>query len=367
MGLLPRREGYWPRAEYQIPPFALGTRFVILHDYPSPPIEKLWRDFLDRLCSGAHYNAPEYFLEPYWTGKRPFAVLAINNGRVVAVVTGLHLQGSVECGVASRPQIAIDESISGLMGGDILAEGLLQEANKEKLVTVYTWDGLKLPGFEQRGFLGRKLEGDVVLDLGLGIEVLYSQLHENRKRNVRIALKNGIEVSEATTPEDLDMYWEVYCAWRKTPRKMIHQNRRREEVDSVQSLRRNHRRFLARYRGRVIAATGVRFFPGGLIEYANNCSLDEFMYLRPNDLLMWRTIQWACEQGFSKYSMGAANPFLRKSGGVVVPIWRYRLDRSFLHHYELEEKLRSRARVLLHGARSNLDQTLRLFREKRSA
>ena len=87
--------------------------------------------------------------------------------------------------------------------------------------------------------------------------------------------------------------------------------------------------------GQVIAATTVRFYPKGLIEYSSNCSLDAFMDLRPNDLLIWRTIQWACEHGFKKYSLGASHPFLQKCGGVLVPISRYRFDRTFLHRHNL--------------------------------
>lgn len=111
-------------------------------------------------------------------------------------------------------------------------------------------------------------------------------------------------------------------------------------------MRNNHRRFLARYKGDVIAATGVRFYPDGLVEYANNCSRDEYLPLRPNDLLMWRVIEWACEQGFPRLSMGGAQTFLRKWSDTVIPIHRYRLDRTFLHSVELKEEAAAQVRKL---------------------
>jgi hypothetical protein len=143
-----------------------------------------------------------------------------------------------------------------------------------------------------------------------------------------------VEIFEVSTARDLSDYWDVYCAWRKTERKTIHANGDFDKAAEVHRLRTTHRRFLARYKGKAIAATTVRFYPKGLIEYSANCSIDEFNRFRPNDLLIWRTIQWACDQGFSRYSLGAAHPFLRKCGGVVVPIYRYRLDRTFLHQAE---------------------------------
>src|SRR5215475_8540008 len=325
--------------------------FLILHDYPSPEVDKLWREFLNRVDCPSHYDAPEYFLEPYWIGKRPFAVLAIDNsGRVIGVLTGLHLRGRVVCGLPARPQIRTDDTSSAILASDRLAEGLLQEAGREKLIAVFAWSGLSLPGFQRRGFLCREFAGDIVLDLRMGTDNLFKQLHESRRRNIRNAIRNGVEVSEATTPEDTAAYWRVYSAWRRTARKVIRHDHSFARIERVHSLRANHRRFLARYNGQVIAATGIRFLKGGLVEYANNCSLNEFMHLRPNDLLMWRTVQWACEQGFPKYSMGGADSFHRRSGGTVVPVCRYRLDRTFLHRHDFKESIRARARLFLEKA-----------------
>lgn len=289
-------------------------RFLVLHEYPSPQIEQLWYKFLDHIDSPSHYDAPEYFLEPYWAGKRPFVVLALYENQVVGVLSGLHSEAATGCGVLSRPQVRTDEKLDSLFPSDLLAEGLLLEAGRDKLITVYAWNWVPLEGFEQRGFLRRELEGNVVLDLHLGPDAIYKGFHENRKRNIRAALKNGIEISEAATLEDLMAYWEVYSRWQQTKRKNIAHNLSFATIEKVHHLRHNHRRFLARFRGKVIAATGLRFRPGGLVEYANNCSLDEFMYLRPNDLLIWQTIEWACQQGFTKYSLGGAHSFLRKSG-----------------------------------------------------
>jgi hypothetical protein len=325
-----------------------GNPFLIAHEFPVPELGARWREFLSQTECPAHYNAPDFFLEPYWKNQKPFAVLAFEREKIIGVLTGVHVDGSVVCGQISRPQVSIAGGEVGRVATDILARGLLDEAGSAKLISVFGWNWTPLHGFERLGFRKRELEGNVVLDLGLGKDALFKGFHENRKRNIRTAIKNGIEVSEVVTADDLAAYWAINSAWRQTKRKKIKDNPTFAEIELTHKLRQNRRRFLARYQGKAIAASGVRFYPGGLIEYAGNCSLDEFIHLRPNDLLLWKTVEWACEQGFAKYSLGGAHPFLRKSGGAVVPIHRYRLDRSFLRRHDLRENITTVAREFGH-------------------
>jgi hypothetical protein len=322
-------------------------RFLILHEFPPPDLERAWRECLTRVEAPAHYESPEYFLEPYWAGNNPFAVLAFSGSKIIGVVTGLHKGGEVVSGLPSRPQICIDPSADETLAIGILADGLLKEAGSSKLITLYSWASRALPAFERRGYRLREVGEVVVLDLSAGAQALFDNLAKNRRRDVRLAIRNGIEVSEETTAEDLQDYWEVYSAWRKTERKQIHHNRNLASIEKVHHMRGNHRRFLARREGKVIAAAGVRFHTGGMIEYANNCSLDEFIKLLPNDLLVWRVIEWACEHGFRRFSLGGAHPFLRKWGGTVIPIYRYRLDRTLFRRHDLSESLAKTARNLL--------------------
>jgi len=318
--------------------------YIILHSFPAPDLEARWREYLKKLDYPSHYDTPEFFLEPYWEGQHPFAILAFDRGAIIGVLTGLHDQ-RVLCGDSSRPQISLDKA-NTVIADRILAEGLLAEAGNTNLITMFTWESTPLPSFEKRGFQARELQGDVVLDLSAGTQTLFNEFPKNRRRDIRTAIRPGIEVSEETTEDDLTAYWEVYSAWRRTKRKKIHHNRSFASLKKVHDMQGNHRRFLARYQGKVIAAAGIRFCPGGLVEFANNCSLDEYLKLLPNDLLVWRTIEWACEHGFKRYSLGAAHPFLRKWGGELVSIYRYRIDRSFLHRYDLKDDIATIVRTV---------------------
>src|ERR1700682_5679099 len=121
--------------------------FLILHQFPEPDLARRWRDCLDHVEFPAHYNAPEFFLEPFWKTTRPFAVLAIERGLINAVLTGCCDGNQVVSGVASRPQICVADRASGEGTLDALARGLLKEAGSAPLVTVYSWSQTPLEAF----------------------------------------------------------------------------------------------------------------------------------------------------------------------------------------------------------------------------
>jgi hypothetical protein len=320
--------------------------FLILHDFPSPDVEQAWRDCLSRVEAPSHYNCPEFFKEPVWTGKRPFAVLALDRGSVIGVLTGLHEGTQVISGLQSRPQICLDITADATAALGDLARGLLTEAGSAKLITAYTWGSAPLDAFEAHGFRRRTMEGNVVLDLTKGPDSLFKEFHTSRRRNIRQAIKNGVEVSHAKTAEDVETFYQNHLKWRQTTRKKIWTPQIPREVFEQRFRNPENFRFiLARHSGKVIAGMTLRFCRGGLIESSNHSSLDEYLHLKPNDLLEWKGIEWACSEGFRRCSLGGAQMFHRRSGGIIVPIIRYRMDRTLLHQYDLQEAAAHTARA----------------------
>ncbi len=331
--------------------------FRILHGFPGPTEEKAWREFLLRSDWPSHYTSPEFFLEPYWEGKDPFAVLAYEGDRVVGVLTGLHEGNQVVSGLPARPQVCLDKSADHSRAGQALALGVLEWAGSAGLVTIYAWSSFD--ALRNLGFRLSAPDGDVVLDLRKGPEALFQQLHAGQRKNVRIAIRKGVEVFEASTEEDLRAYYEVYCAWRRSPRKKIEGEQVPFSVfAAAHGLRNNRRYFLARHEGKIIAASSVRFCPGGLLEYAGNVSLEEHFLLKPNDLLKWKIVEWGCAQGFSLFSLGGAHQFHLRSGGTVVPIYRHRFDRTWFRRYDLQEAVTNTARSTLRSV-PLVDKTVR--------
>ena len=309
--------------------------FAILHDFPAPAIEKAWRNCLSRVDAPAHYNSPEFFLEPYWAGKRPFAILAFDHGAIVGVLTGLKEGNRVTSGLQSRPQICVDKTVDFDAALRSLAQGLLAEGSAANLITVYSWSSLSLHSFESNHFRRRELEGDVVLDLTEGPEALFKQFHASRRKNIRHGIRIGIEVLPAKTLEDAEAFYRVHARWHQTKRKKIVTPQLAWDVFSQRFFQSSNFIFmLAHYSGKVIAGITLRFYPGGLVEFSNHSSLDDFLHLKPNDLLQWKCIEWAYREGFRRCSLGGAHTFHRRFGGTVIPISRYRLDRTFLRRHD---------------------------------
>jgi hypothetical protein len=335
-------------------------KFTLLHEFPAADLESAWRDCLTRVEFPSHYNTPEYFLEPYFTGRRPFAVLALEGDTVTGILTGLHEGNQVLCGLPSRPQICVDPSQDSSATQRALMQGLLSEAGPAELITVFSWPSLELPVFADGGFRRRQLPGNVVLDLSQGADAVFKQFSKDRRRNIRFAEKNGIEVQLATSPQDIAEAYEVYKAWRETDRKELSGTAFTFEVfERAAQLTNNRRLFLARLSGKVVAINIFRLCPGGLFESAANSSLEEFMHLKPNELLQWRGIEWACGQGLRRHSLGGSHQFLIRFGGTVVPIIRYRLDRSWLREHDVRDAVRDLGRETLRKMPPSLEKRVR--------
>jgi hypothetical protein len=352
------------------PQIKQATNFKILREFPSPDLEKAWRNYLARVEFPSHYDAPEYFIEPLWADKPRFAILAFensgNNEKVIGVLTGLHAGKNVMCGLPARPQISVDPAADSAAALEILVQGLLKESESAELVSVYTWSYLKLPNFEARGFRCEELQGNVVLDLTLGPDALFKQFAKDRRRNIRFAEKNGVEISEVTTEKDIADSYEVYSAWRETERKTVHTRRvTYETFAKAARLTGNRLRLVARLAGKPIAINSFRFLPGGLFESSANSSLDEFIHLKPNDLLQWRGIEWACAHGLRRHSLGGSHSFLLRFGGTVIPILRYRLDRTFLHRHDLRDKVQVVGRQIVGKLPAAVGKNIRKLTDKK--
>ena len=319
--------------------------YRILRAYPEPQLESKWFDCLAHSTNPAHYASPAFFKELYFRDKRPFAVLATVGDEVVGALTGLHSGEMVVSGLESRVHIAVDarydadETIAGL------AAGVEQEARGSKLVQVYSWRYRDLGPFVARGYRKREFTGNPVVDLSLGSDTLFSRLTKTHRKNVALATKNGVEVVEVATREDFCAFYDVYDQWCTAKQQFKYSNELEWEV--FETTRSNRRLFAAKKDGKVIAGTTIRFYPGGLVEYSRNSSLPEFLRFCPNDLLLWHAIRWSSENSFSGFSMASHHKFVRGFGGTIIPIDRYRADRTVFRRHDLKDMAIDASRAVL--------------------
>jgi hypothetical protein len=332
-------------------------RVTVLHAFPPPALEAAWRELLLRVPIPSHYTSPEYFLEPYFEGKRPFAVLALSRQSVVGVLTGFHEGETVTCGLPTRPQIQLDPAADHAAVLEVLARGLKSESVRSRLVSIYSWEWLSLRPLLEFGYRSRMLTGNPVLDLTRGTDALLRECDGKRRNCIRYAMRHAVEVKPAETPEDYAEFYQIYAGWCAA--KQTHCYPFETEQRAYRTTGRNRRLFVARFEGKIIAGSVFRFLPGGLVEYSRNSSLPEYQRLKPNDLLVWRAVEWACAQGFPMMSMGGSHRFLREFGGAIIPIVRYRMDRTLLRRYDRYEQVVDTARACMARLPAPWEQRIR--------
>ena len=312
--------------------------FRILHSFPTAPILAQWRSCLPNCDFPTHYTAPEFFLEPMLRKMKGFAVLSLSGERVTGILTGVRDGDHVRSGLSVRPQIAFLQHADRHRAMANLPGGLVEEAASAKLVDLFIWS--ELEDFMGGRFRQRRCEGVVMLDLARGPDALFRRFSENKRTNIKKAIKYGVSVAPAKNNDEISAYYRVCVDWSRRKLLPIQEE---EEFRENFGLTNNRLLLLARYKGEIVAGVVIRFCPRGVMEYAANSSLESALRLRPNDLLHWRAIEWGCREGLSHYSLGGAHLFLRKFGGEIVPTTRCRLDLSILRAYTVRDWLAEKA------------------------
>jgi len=296
---------------------------------------------------------------------RGFAILGIVHGEIAGVLTGINNGDHVQSGLSVRPQIAFSRDVDRARAMTSLLTGLLEEARTAKLVDLFLWSDME--NLVDSRFRQRRYEGVVMLDLSRGPDALFRRFSENKRINIRKAIKYGVVVEPAQSREEISVYHAICADWSRRKQLSVPEEK---EFQRLFALTKNRRLLLARHEGKIIAGVVIRFAPRGVMEYAANSSLESALRLRPNDLLHWRAIEWGCRMGMTKYSLGGTHLFLRKFGGEITPTTRCRLDQSLFRRFTIGDWIAdqaNRTRPLVSERLADAAHTLRALLRKRSA
>lgn len=306
----------------------------------APPDKKLCEKWEDLLCHSAfasHYVTADFFDDPFVGEGQRFAVIASEGEKINAVMTGSIENGVVTSGLPVRPQIAFRDGADSADIAKALIDGLHSVVGSgPSLIRLYSWEAID--GFGRSGYQHSLCHGGdqvLILDCAKGPEALFKAFSERRRTDIRKVIKKAeLIVKLLETESELAELYTVHLDWCE--RKSIKPD---DLVAFHVNLNRIYRTVLiAIHDGKVVAGTYLRYCKGGLVEYAANNSLTEYNHLRPNELLGWRAIEWVCENGFSKFSLGASHPFLTRFGDEIVATHRYQLDRTFLRLHTNRER-----------------------------
>ena len=314
--------------------------YIVLTSMPDPDLVARWNDLVRDASLPTHYVTPNYFTDPFVRGER-FAVLAVGgDGTINATLTGVKTVDGVVSGMFSRPQMVFRRGVDRKKATAELLAGMSEIAGSSvKLIELYAWEPMS--EFAAVGLSSRESNDTtsvVMLDLAAGADAVFAGFSQTRRNEIRKGIKQGtVEIKQLETDRELAEIYQIHCDW----------NARKGHVpDTLEQMRtavgqtENRRVFIAKVDGKVVAGSFYRLCPGGVVEYAANFSMPEYQKLRPNDLIGWHAIKWACESGFSHFSMGGSHLFLRRFGGEIVRTYRYRKDLSTFKMHDIRERVR---------------------------
>lgn len=169
-----------------------------------------------------------------------------------------------------------------------------------------------------------------VLSLVHGSDALWSGLRKPVQRQIKKSHHLGVQIRLAETRADMDVYYRLHLQTRSKKHGMPAQPRHFflglwdafAASDGMKLL-------LAEYEGKVIAGM-ILLACGRTIRYAYGASDERYLQLAPNNLLMWKAITWACEQGYRTFDLGRTAcdneglmEFKRRWGAAREPLTYY--------------------------------------------
>jgi lipid II:glycine glycyltransferase (peptidoglycan interpeptide bridge formation enzyme) len=146
-----------------------------------------------------------------------------------------------------------------------------------------------------------------ILDLTSDLKTLNEGFHDNVRRGIKQAEKRGIHVYSTTSEKGLDDFYRLNVFTRKKlgvlpqPQaffKNLYRHVISKDLGFV---------MLAESEGKIIAGV-VFLIHKNMIYYKFNASDQKYLQKRPNHLITWEAIQYACENHFEHLDFGRCAP-----------------------------------------------------------
>jgi hypothetical protein len=159
----------------------------------------------------------------------------------------------------------------------------------------------------------------------------FAKLRSSQQRNIRKAVREGVEIHRLQTHNAVDEYYLLHCLTRKRQGVPPQPRRFFQAIHQFIIERGNGFVLLARYKGQWVAG-GVFLHFGQNAVYKFGASNLGFQHVRPNSLLMWEAIRYYRAAGMKQFSFGRTDPnhagllqFKRSWGAEEAPLRYYRV------------------------------------------
>jgi hypothetical protein len=146
-----------------------------------------------------------------------------------------------------------------------------------------------------------------VLNLSQDREKVFSNFHNNTKRNIRKAVWEGVVVKLYRSLESMNEFYRLHCVTRKKhglpPQPYHYFVKIFEHVVS-----KNHGWVVLASHDNKNIAGAVFFHFGQKAIYKYGASDETYQHLRANNLIMWKAIKWFSQNGYQNLSFGRTDP-----------------------------------------------------------
>ena len=180
---------------------------------------------------------------------------------------------------------------------------------------------------------------EYVVNLEKGAEELWKSVAHNKRRNIKKALKEGVEVVQSRNHEDLLTFYSMLEASAERGGFSSYPLPWFEAVWKVYQPEKLSKVFLASLEGKSVS--GVFVVIHGKTVYALAAgSFSEGWKVRPNDIMHWKVMEWACRNGYSKYHMGLVSEPPPSEGSSAWGIWRWKKEwKGSMERIQIFEKV----------------------------
>lgn len=133
--------------------------------------------------------------------------------------------------------------------------------------------------------------------------VLWKEIKKSNRNIIRKGIKNNIKVERATNESDLEELYTLELITRKRQGVPTPPINHFKNMWRIMYPKGYLEVFTARYQGRAIASALLLIFNKKVI-YAIGASETESMKLRPNNLLLWKAIEWSYTEKYEYFDLG---------------------------------------------------------------
>jgi lipid II:glycine glycyltransferase (peptidoglycan interpeptide bridge formation enzyme) len=153
-----------------------------------------------------------------------------------------------------------------------------------------------------------------ILDIKGGFEKIKRSFHKDCiVRSVKKALKSGVIIRQGCSEQDLKEFYFVHALTRKRQGFPIQPYKFFKNMWEIMYPQGYFSLLLAKLDRKTVAGI-VLFKFKDIISYEHGASIPDYLYARPNHLIMWRSIEMACAEGYHYFDFGKTPPH---NGGLL--------------------------------------------------